>query len=124
MHLPKMAEAMTRQESSISDLERCGKLDDEIIQSAQAANETFHTAILTGCGNDYVGYTCQQISHLPMLAVGSMVFDRSLDETPEHFARGIFRLRFGAAQHHVIYEAIEKQRHGSASAPLMARRPC
>ena len=43
-----------------------------------------------------------------MLAVGSMVFDKSLDDTPEHFERGLFRLRLGIAQHQVIYEAIEK----------------
>ena len=24
----------------------------------------------------YIGFTCRQISHLPMLAPGSMVFDR------------------------------------------------
>ena len=43
-----------------------------------------------------------------MLAVGSMVFDRTLDDAAERFERGMFRLRLGNAQHRVIYEAIER----------------
>ena len=37
-----------------------------------------------------------------------MTFDRSVDDTPQHFERGLFRMRLGIAQHIVIYEAIEK----------------
>jgi GntR family transcriptional regulator of vanillate catabolism len=43
-----------------------------------------------------------------MLAVGSMVFDRAVGDTPDHAERGLFRLRLGNAQHQVIFEAIEK----------------
>lgn len=85
-----------------------GRLDEQAIHEMQAANKVFHTTILEGCGNDYVGFTCQQISHLPMLAAGSMVFDRGVHDTPEQIERGIFRLRIGNAQHRVIYEAIEQ----------------
>ena len=107
-HLPEMARAIETIESNIDKLSGLGLLDEDVIQQAQAANKVFHASILAACGNDYVGYTCAQISHLPMLAVGSMVFDRTVSDTPEHFERGLFRLRLGNAQHQVIYEAIEK----------------
>ena len=103
-HLPDMARAI----ETIEELLRIGRLDDALIRQAQAANKVFHSAILAACGNEYVGYTCAQISHLPMLAVGSMVFDRAVGDTPEQVERGLFRLRLGNAQHHVIYEAIKK----------------
>jgi len=64
--------------------------------------------MVAACGNDYVGFTCDQISHLPMLAAGSMVFDRSIADSPDAMERGLFRLHLGNAQHQVIYEAIEK----------------
>jgi len=41
-----------------------------------------------------------------MLAVGSMVFDRSVLESPERMERGMLRLQIGNSQHQVIYDAI------------------
>ena len=107
-HLADMARAIEQIDTSIGELERLGELNDAVTRNAQAANKLFHTTILNSCGNDYVAYTCNQISHLPMLAAGSMVFDRSISDTAEQFKRGMFRLRLGNAQHQVIYEAIEK----------------
>ncbi|CUH88869.1 Carbon starvation induced regulator [Phaeobacter sp. CECT 5382] len=103
-HLPDMAQAI----ETIDALIETGSVNDEMIRKMQAANRQFHSTILKACGNNYVGYTCEQISHLPMLAVGSMVFDRAVFETPEQLERGLFRLRLGNAQHKVLYEAIEK----------------
>lgn len=103
-HLPDMASAI----DTIDALIETGSVNDEVIRKMQAANRQFHSTILSACGNDYVGYTCEQISHLPMLAVGSMVFDREVFEEPDQRERGLFRLRLGNAQHKVIYEAIEK----------------
>ena len=107
-HLPHMASAIDQIERSIDELAQLGRLDAEITRQAQTANKQFHSEILASCGNDYVGYACAQISHLPMLSVGSMVFDRSVADTPDQFERGIFRLRIGNAQHRVILEAVEK----------------
>lgn len=106
--LPDMTSAIDTLEGAIDDLVKLGELNENVTLRAQSANKTFHSAILSGCGNSYVKYTCEQISHLPMLAVGSMVFDRSVSDTPDHFERGMFRLRLGNAQHRVIVEAIEK----------------
>lgn len=106
-HLPQMARAIEKQNDANDELARIGKLDDAVTRKAQAWNKIFHSAILEGCGNAYVGYTCQQISHLPMLSIGAMVFEKSFDETPVQFERGIFGLRIANAQHRVIYDAIE-----------------
>ncbi|MEM6312125.1 MAG: GntR family transcriptional regulator, partial [Pseudomonadota bacterium] len=102
-HLPAMKQAI----DTMDDLIALDCLDEPTIRRMQATNEVFHTSILEACGNSYVGFTCGQISHLPMLAVGSMVFDRTVLETSEKLERGMFRLRLGNAQHQVIYDAIE-----------------
>lgn len=103
-YLPGMAQAIETIDKMIST----GRLDEATIRQMQAANEVFHSSILEACGNSYIGFTCRQISHLPMLAVGSMVFDRAVLESSENRETGIFRLRLGNAQHQVIYEAIER----------------
>ena len=102
-HLPEMANAIETMNEQLA----LGRIDQPFIHKLKAANKRFHSTILNACGNDYVSYTCQQISHLPMLAVGSMVFDKSVLETPERMELGLFRLRIGNAQHQVIYDAIK-----------------
>lgn len=101
-YLAFMAEAI----ETIDQLVSLERLDATTARQMQAANENFHTTILDACGNDYIGFTCKQISHLPMLAAGSMVFDRAIAESPDRWEEGIFRLRIGNAQHKVIYDAI------------------
>lgn len=101
--LDRMGEAIERMESLI-DL---GSLDDETIQNMHAANFIFHTSILDGCGNSYVKFTCNQISHLPMLAAGSMVFDRDAINRQQDVEKSILRLKIGNSQHRIIFEAIE-----------------
>ncbi|WP_270728917.1 GntR family transcriptional regulator [Shimia sp. Alg240-R146] len=103
-HLPNMARAI----KDIDTVLNAGEFNDDAKRQAQAANKVFHTTILNSCGNDYVGYACEQISHLPMLSAGSMVFDRATTESPDQGDRGLFRLHLGNAQHQVIFEAIEK----------------
>jgi|TARA_X000000368_G_scaffold419022_1_gene421576 GntR family transcriptional regulator of vanillate catabolism len=81
-------------------------LDDKSIRNLQKQNAVFHQTILQSCGNDFVGFTCNQINHLPMLEVGSMAFDRTTIKTTKGVERTLFRLRLGNAQHKVIYHAI------------------
>lgn len=102
-HLPKMASAI----ETIEELLEPGRVDEPLIHKMRAQNKIFHSTILDACGNDYVSLTCKQIRHLPMLAVGSMVFDRRVLDTPERMESGLFRLRIGNAQHQVIYDAIK-----------------
>ncbi|MEM1372758.1 MAG: GntR family transcriptional regulator [Pseudomonadota bacterium] len=102
--LPFMEEAI----ETIDQLVALERLDAPTARQMQAANENFHTTILDACGNDYIGFTCKQISHLPMLAAGSMVFDRAIAESPSRWEEGLFRLKLGNSQHKVIYEAIKQ----------------
>jgi GntR family transcriptional regulator of vanillate catabolism len=91
----------------IDKLVKVGKMDDASLPAMQAQNAIFHKTILDGCGNDFVGFTCGRISHLPMLEVGSMVFDKQVLSTNEGVERSLFRLRLGNSQHKVIFEAIQ-----------------
>ena len=104
VHLGPMEDAVATIDRLI-DLER---LDDETIRQLHGANVSFHTTILNACGNSYIGFTCEQIGHLPMLSAGSMVFDRNMLDHPEEQERGLFRLRIGNSQHKVIHEAISR----------------
>lgn len=104
--------------ASLQDMERAidtmdaminsGRLNEANIRQMQAGNELFHTTILKNCGNQYVAYSCKQLSHLPMLATGTMVFDRAVLRTEAQMQRGLFRLSLGNAQHKVIYDAVRK----------------
>jgi GntR family transcriptional regulator of vanillate catabolism len=119
-HLESLAARLMAQQSdrgsrlsgmkaAIDEIERLldtGKLDDATLMQMQQQNARFHQTILDGCGNDYVGFTCARISHLPMLEVGSMMFDRQVMSSPEGLERTMFRLRLGNSQHRVISEAI------------------
>ncbi len=100
--LDKMNQAVLQMDS----LTNMGRLDDAIIREMHASNVEFHSAILDGCGNDYVKFTCGQISHLPMLAAGSMVFDRDSISGNKDIEKSILRLKIGNSQHRIIYEAI------------------
>jgi GntR family transcriptional regulator of vanillate catabolism len=107
---PSRHNTLSKLEAAIDEIDRlvsAGKMDDESLSLMQSQNAVFHKTILDGCGNDYVGFTCSQISHLPMLEVGSMMFDRQVLSTPEGIERSLFRLRLGNSQHKVIFEAIQ-----------------
>ena len=101
---------LIRLESAIDEIDRLievGQLDDQSLRELQRQNALFHKTILDGCGNDFVSFTCNRISHLPMLEVGSMVFDRTVLSTADGVERSLFRLKLGNSQHKVIFEAIQ-----------------
>lgn len=102
--LDRMALAIDRIEALIDQ----GSLGDETLKSMHAANFAFHNTILEGCGNSYVKFTCDQISHLPMLAAGSMVFDRDAINGKKDIDKTILRLKIGNSQHRIICKAIEQ----------------
>lgn len=97
-------------EQVIEEIDRLihvGKMDDNSLRQMQGQNALLHKTILDGCDNDFVGFTCGRISHLPMLEVGAMVFDRQVISTAEGIERSLFRLKIGNSQHKVIFEAIQ-----------------
>ena len=108
---PSKDNVLIRLESAIDEIDRLiglGRMDDQTLRDLQNQNALFHKTILDGCGNDFVSFTCNRISHLPMLEVGSMVFDRTVLSTSDGVARSLFRLKLGNSQHKVIFEAIQK----------------
>lgn len=107
---PSRDNVLIRLESAINEIDRLiglGRMDDLTLRGLQQQNALFHKTILDGCGNDFVSFTCNRISHLPMLEVGSMVFDRQVISTADGVERSLFRLKLGNSQHKVIYEAIQ-----------------
>lgn len=108
---PGRHNTMPQLEAAIEEIDRlidAGSMDDASLRLMQRQNALFHKTILDSCGNDYVDFTCSRISHLPMLEVGSMVFDREVLSTKEGKERSLFRLRLGNSQHKVIFEAIQQ----------------
>lgn len=108
---PGRDNVLIRLEAAIDEIDRLiglGSMDEATLQSMQKQNAIFHKTILEGCGNDFVSFTCNRISHLPMLEVGSMVFDRQVLCSDDGVDRGLFRLKLGNSQHKVIFEAIQK----------------
>lgn len=101
--LPNLEAAIDK----IDQLIKNGRMDDTSLRMMQGQNAAFHKTILDGCGNDYVGFTCSRISHLPMLEVGAMMFDRQVLSTADGIERSLFRLKLGNSQHKVIFEAIQ-----------------
>lgn len=101
--MPTLEAAIEKIDGFIS----AGKMDDATLRAMQKQNAIFHKTILNSCGNEFVGFTCSRISHLPMLEVGSMVFDRGVLSTKEGVERSLFRLQVGNSQHKVIFEAIQ-----------------
>ena len=100
--MPLLEEAI----ASLDELIETAELNDTSINKMQKQNALFHHTILENCGNDFVAFTCNKISHLPMLEVGSMAFDKKTIETVNGVERTLFRLKLGNSQHKVIYEAI------------------
>ncbi|MXY34003.1 MAG: GntR family transcriptional regulator [Boseongicola sp. SB0664_bin_43] len=107
---PKRELSLPAMESAIEETDRlidAGVFDDAALRRTQQQNALFHMTILDGCGNDFVSFSCSRISHLPMLQVGSMAFDKRVSSTPDDVKRTHFRLSLGNAQHKVICEAIQ-----------------
>lgn len=108
---PGRDNVLLKLEAAINEIDRLagvGNLDDASLRKLQHQNALFHKTILEGCGNDFVSFTCERISHLPMLEVGSMVFDRQVLSTKEGVERSLFRLKLGNSQHKVVFEAIQR----------------
>lgn len=108
---PGRADSLLDMERAIDTMDamiNSGRLDEPNIRQMQGGNELFHSTIVKNCGNKYIGYACKQLSHLPMLATGTMVFDRTILQSDDQMERGLFRLRIGNAQHKVIFEAVRK----------------
>lgn len=103
-------EGIAKLKLAVEEIDRLianGELDDRSLQKLQQQNALFHATILEYCGNEFVGFTCSRISHLPMLEVGAMMFDKQVLSTTQGREKSLFRLKLGNSQHRVILEAIQ-----------------
>ncbi|MDJ0826102.1 MAG: GntR family transcriptional regulator [Rhodobacter sp.] len=69
----------------------------------QDGNMAFHETIMRGCGNEFVGFAFDRMSTLPMIQLGTLVFNA---EKPDE---ELMRLRFGNMQHRLILDAIDRR---------------
>jgi len=82
-----------------------GVLASDLEASAMAAgyqdrNVAFHETIMRHCGNEFVGFAFDRMKSLPMLALGTLVFNTDRAENE------LMRLRLGNMQHRLILQAI------------------
>lgn len=80
-------------------LSRSDSVSDRVT-AYQEANTVFHETIMADCGNDFIGFAMTRLQNLPLVGLGTVVFN--LDKTEEE----IMRLRFGNMQHRLILDAI------------------
>lgn len=76
---------------------------DEKISGYQKKNAEFHEAIMNDCGNNYVRVVFMRLENLPMLKLGTVIFNNKREQ------QEIMRLRLGNLQHRLILDAICKR---------------
>lgn len=69
----------------------------------QDGNVVFHETLMRNCGNEYVGFAFDRMSTLPMIKLGTLVFNANKAREE------LLRLRFGNMQHRLILDAISKR---------------
>lgn len=69
----------------------------------QSLNRDFHQAIMSAAENRFIGHAYQRLAHLPLLSLGSVVFNA--DKAREE----ITRLTFANMQHRLILDAIQRR---------------
>lgn len=76
---------------------------EQMVAAYQEANTQFHETIMTHCGNEFVGFAFARMASLPLVALGTVVFnvEKADDE--------LMRLRFGNMQHRLILDALQKR---------------
>lgn len=76
---------------------------EEAASRYQDANVAFHETIMRSCGNDYVGFALDRMLTLPMLKLGTVVFN------PARAEDDLMRLRLANMQHRLILDAIARR---------------
>lgn len=76
---------------------------EERIAEYQEMNTRFHEVIMDNCGNTYVRFVFTRLEKLPMLKLGTVIYNN------ERQQKEIMRLRLGNLQHRLILDAIIKR---------------
>lgn len=75
----------------------------QIVQQYQVGNIAFHKLIMKNCGNPYVKYAFDRLQSLPMVKLGTVVFNKGMAK------EDLMRLQLGNMQHRLIYDAMSKR---------------
>ncbi len=86
--------------------------DTDFIGGYTEANQMFHETIMRDCGNDLIAYVFERIAMLPMTALGTLAFDKSI------YVRERMRLTVGHSQHVILFDAL-KNRDGQRAEAMM-----
>ena len=98
-------EAAARLEGALAQMDAA--LDGDLplearISGYEAGNIQFHETIMRDCGNPYVAFAFDRMKALPLLRLGTVVFDADKAD------QDLLRLRLGNMQHRIIYDAIRR----------------
>lgn len=74
-----------------------------IVEKYQDANVEFHELIMKTCGNEFVGLAVARLDYLPLVRLGTVVFNEAKP------SEELNRLRFGNMQHRLILDAIMRK---------------
>lgn len=99
-------ETLNTLKETVSEIDAILETDrqvNQIVGDYQDANIAFHESIMTNCGNEYVGYTFARLENLPLVRLGTLVFNE------DRIKEELMRLRFGNMQHRLIVDAIERR---------------
>ena len=91
---------------AVDDIDRALASDlpvAERVAGYQDGNTLFHETIMRNCGNDLVGFTFDRLSGLPLLKLGTLVFNAEKSEEE------LMRLHFGNMQHRIVLDALRKR---------------
>lgn len=90
----------------ITDMDAALESDAPIanrISQYQDGNVVFHETIMRQCGNQYIGFAFNRMESLPLIKLGTVVFNEHRTE------KNLMRLRLANMQHRLIFDAIAKR---------------
>lgn len=73
------------------------------ISQYQDGNVVFHETIMRHCGNQYIGFAFDRMESLPLIKLGTVVFNEHRSE------KDLMRLRLANMQHRLIFDAVAKR---------------
>ncbi|MEJ8473265.1 GntR family transcriptional regulator [Roseibium algae] len=83
-------------------LTRLGDKCESGVELYLKGNKLFHETIMQECGNSFVPFTYNRLESLPLLKLGTLVFNHKSHDTE------VQRLTIGHGQHLIVYDAIRK----------------
>lgn len=100
---PDLATELTAVLDRLDDLLDRGLPIETCVVSYQEGNTTFHEMIMSECQNEFIRHAFTRLEHVPLLGLGTMVFNKDRAE------KELMRLRFGNMQHRIILDAIARR---------------